>query len=86
VDEGVVVVLGTPDPDSTDIVAQTVTTGDPSYAGPLTGVALRLPVIHVLDERVAAQCDPETYSAEIGVMVDALDTSAIIAATESAGT
>jgi|TARA_B110000263_G_C15088271_1_gene409610 glycine reductase len=77
----IVVVLGTPDRDSTEIVTQTVTTGDPSYAGPLAGISLGLPVIHVLDERVAAQSDPETYSSVIGVMLDALDTEAIVAAT-----
>ena len=78
-----VVVLGTPDPDSTKIVTQTVTTGDPSYAGPLAGVSLGLPVLHVLDERVAAQTDPETYQSEIGVMLDALETDALIAATRN---
>ena len=77
----IVVVLGTPDRDSTEIVTQTVTTGDPSYAGPLAGISLGLPVIHVLDERVAAQSDLETYSSVIGVMLDALDTEAIVAAT-----
>ena len=79
----VVVVLGTPDRDSTEIVTQTVTTGDPSYAGPLAGVSLGLSVIHVLDERVAAQSDPETYSSEIGVMLDALETEALVAATRT---
>ena len=77
----VVVVLGTPDRDSTEIVTQTVTTGDPSYAGPLAGVSLGLSVIHVLDERVAAQSDPEIYSSVIGVMLDALETEALVAAT-----
>ena len=77
----IVVVLGTPDRDSKEIVTQTVTTGDPSYAGPLAGISLGLPVIHVLDERVVAQSDPETYSSVIGVMLDALDTEAIVAAT-----
>lgn len=46
-------------------------------------MSLDLPVIHVLDERVAAQSDPETYSSEIGVMLDALDTEAIVAATKA---
>ena len=82
-DNEVVVVLGTPDRDSTEIVTQTVTTGDPSYAGPLAGIPLGLPVIHVLDELVAAQSDPATYSSEIGVMLDALETDVLVAATRT---
>mgnify|MGYP002638053607 CR=1 FL=1 len=70
--------LGTPDRDSTEIVTQTVTTGDPSYAGPLAGVSLGLPVIHVLDERIEEQSDSETYLSEIGVMLDALETDALV--------
>ena len=53
-------------------------TGDPSCVGPLAGVSLGLPVIHVLDERVAAQSAMETY---LSVMVDALDAEALVAAT-----
>ena len=82
-DNEVVVVLGTPDRDSTEIVTQTVTTGDPSYAGPLSGIPLGLPVIHVLDERVEAQSDPATYSSEIGLMLDALERDALVAATRT---
>ena len=53
-------------------------TGDPSCVGPLAGVSLDLPVIHVLDERGAAQSAMETY---LSVMVDALDAEALVAAT-----
>ena len=35
--------------------AQTVTEGDPTWAGPLAGIALQLPVYHVLDEEVRRQ-------------------------------
>ena len=42
---GVVVLLGTPDAESTQTLAQTVVAGDPSYAGPLAGVPLGLPVL-----------------------------------------
>ena len=46
---GVVVLLGTPDAESTQTLAQTVVAGDPSYAGPLAGVPLGLPVLHVFE-------------------------------------
>lgn len=75
--------MGTPDRDSTEIVTQTVTNGDPSYAGPLAGVSLGLPVIHVLDERVAEQSDSETYLSEIGVMLDALESDLLVEVTRA---
>ena len=49
---GVVVLLGTPDAESTQTLAQTVVAGDPSYAGPLAGVPLGLPVLHVFEDAV----------------------------------
>jgi betaine reductase len=38
-----------------EVFAETVTQGDPSYAGPLAGVALKIPVYHVLEEEVMGQ-------------------------------
>ena len=38
-----------------EVFAETVTEGDPSYAGPLAGVALKIPVYHVLEEEVVCQ-------------------------------
>ena len=40
----VIVVLGASDLEGALISAETVTTGDPSFAGPLAGVSLGLPV------------------------------------------
>lgn len=76
------VLLGSPDPDSTAIFAETVSQGDPTYAGPLAGVALGLEVSHVLEPGVKEQSDPEIYDAQVGIMEDALDASEIIAAIE----
>src|SRR5207302_560143 len=47
-----VVLLGTPNASSTLMIALTLTQGDPSYAGPLAGVPLGLPVYHILEEEV----------------------------------
>jgi glycine/sarcosine/betaine reductase complex component A len=71
------VVLGSPDPDSTEITAVTVISGDPTYTGPLAGVQLGLLVYHVLEEEVASAADTVVYEAQIGVMSQALDTDAI---------
>ncbi len=61
--ENLTVVLGNGEANGVEVFAETVTQGDPSYAGPLAGVALRIPVYHVLEEEVMAQV-PESLREE----------------------
>jgi hypothetical protein len=75
-----VVLLGTPTAGSTMMIALTLTQGDPSYAGPLAGVPLGLPVYHVLEDQVKAVVPAEVYDREIGPMQFVLDTPAIVSA------
>jgi len=74
------VLLGTPTPESSELYALTVTEGDPSWAGPLAGVALNLPVYHILAPEVRALVPAETYESEVGVAQLSLDAEAIDAA------
>src|SRR4030095_424 len=53
--ENLAVILGNGEASGVEVFAETVTQGDPSYAGPLAGVALKIPVYHVLEEEVMAQ-------------------------------
>ena len=76
--ERMVVLLGTPTAGSTVMVALTLTEGDPSYAGPLAGVPLGLPVYHVLEESVKQTIPSEVYEREIGPMEFVLDAPAIV--------
>ena len=76
----VVVLLGTPDVESTQTLAQTVTSGDPSYAGPLAGVPLGLPVVHIFEPRVKAQVPAEVYEGQVALMAVSLDAEGIVAA------
>lgn len=73
--DNLVVLLGTPNADSTELYAITMTEGDPSWAGVLAGVALGLPVYHVTEDEVKSQIDPDLYDEEIGIaeMVLAVD-------------
>ena len=48
------VVLGNGDAQGAEVFAETVTQGDPTYAGPLAGVPLKIPVYHVLEDEVMA--------------------------------
>jgi glycine/sarcosine/betaine reductase complex component A len=50
--ENLAVVLGNSEASGVEVFADTVTEGDPSYAGPLAGVALKIPVYHVLEDEV----------------------------------
>lgn len=77
-----VVILGTPNSSSTQMVALTLTRGDPSYAGPLAGVPLGLPVYHILEEQVRAAIPDDVYAREIGPMEFVLDKDGIAAALE----
>jgi glycine/sarcosine/betaine reductase complex component A len=52
--ENLAVVLGNGEASGVEVFAETVTQGDPSYAGPLAGVSLKIPVYHVLEDEVMA--------------------------------
>jgi glycine reductase len=81
---GVVVLLGTPDAESTQTLAQTVVAGDPSYAGPLAGVPLGLPVLHVFESQVKDQVPPDVYEAQVALMEMSLDRDAILGGLQEA--
>jgi hypothetical protein len=78
-----VVLLGAPNAESSAIAAETVVTGDPSYAGPLAGVQLDLPVFHILEDDVRRAVPAAIYEAEVGIMETVLDRDAIVASVES---
>ena len=72
--ENVIVLLGSADADGAGIYAETVTAGDPTFAGPLGGVQLGLPVYHVFDEVIKAEADPGVWEEQIAMMEMVLDT------------
>ena len=52
--ENVVVLLGAAEGEAAGLAAETVTAGDPTFAGPLAGVQLGLCVYHCCEEAVKA--------------------------------
>lgn len=70
--DNLMVVLGMPS-EGVQIAAETLTTGDPSWAGPLAGVSLRLPVFHILEERVRAEVPADLYREKLELMEMVLD-------------
>ncbi len=76
--ENLIVLLGQPDANSTALFAETVTRGDPSWAGPLAGVPLGLPVYHILEPGIKAQIDPALYEEHAGLMELSADVDEIV--------
>jgi betaine reductase len=71
--DDLVVVLGAADLESLEVAAETVTMGDPAYVGPLAGVQLGLPVVHILEEDVKEQVDAGVYDEQVGLLEMTLD-------------
>jgi len=55
--ENIVVLLGAAEAEAAGLAAETVTLGDPTFAGPLTGVSLKLAVYHVCEEVLKEEYD-----------------------------
>jgi len=75
--DSLLVLLGAPDAESAGIAAETVVLGDPSWAGPLAGVQLGLPVYHVLEDELRSAVPEEVWEEQVGLMVDVLEVDAI---------
>jgi glycine/sarcosine/betaine reductase complex component A len=75
--DDLVVVLGAADLESLEVAAETVTVGDPAYVGPLAGVQLGLPVVHILEADVKEQVDPSIYDEQVGLLEMTLDVARI---------
>ena len=71
--ENIVVLLGASEGEASGLAAETVTAGDPTYAGPLTGVSLGLSVYHVCEPEVKAEFDEAIYDEQCGMMEMVLD-------------
>jgi len=78
--DDLVVVLGAADLESLEVAAETVTLGDPAYVGPLAGVQLGLPVVHILEEDVKEQSDADVYDEQVGLLEMTLDVEQVRAA------
>lgn len=75
-----VVLIGTPTVESSKLFGLTLTDGDPTWAGVLAGVSLKLPVFHITEPEIKQQVDPEIYANEVGLIEMAVETEAIAAA------
>ena len=76
--ENIVVVLGAAEGEAAGLAAETVTAGDPTFAGPLTGVQLGLTVYHICEPEIKAEVDPAVYDEQVGMMEMVMDVDDII--------
>ncbi|PWJ45564.1 Glycine reductase complex selenoprotein A [Faecalicatena contorta] len=76
--ENLVVVLGAAEGEAAGLAAETVTAGDPTFAGPLTGVQLGLQVYHVCEPEVKDEFDEAVYEEQVSMMEMVLDVDDII--------
>lgn len=76
--ENVVVIIGGAEPDAAGLAAETVTAGDPTFAGPLAGVELGLRVYHCVEPEFKDEVPEEVYEDQIGMMEMVLDVDDII--------
>lgn len=72
------VLLGCPDAESSQIQAETVSTGDPSLSGPLTNRELRLHVMHVAEREVRKIIPAEVFQKHVGHFLPRVDAEAIV--------
>jgi hypothetical protein len=77
--ENIIVLLGAAEAEAAGLAAETVTNGDPTYAGSLAGVQLGLRVYHAVDQEFKEAVDPAVYDEQIGMMEMVLDVDSIIA-------
>ena len=76
--DDLVVLLGAAEGEAAGLAAETVTLGDPTYAGPLAGVSLGLTVYHICEPEVKEEIDESVYDEQISMMEMVLDVDDII--------
>lgn len=76
--ENIVVILGAAEGEAAGLAAETVTAGDPTFAGPLAGVQLGLSVFHICEDEIKSEVDAGVYDEQISMMEMVLDVDDIV--------
>ena len=76
--ENMIVLIGGAEAEAAGLAAETVTAGDPTFAGPLAGGQLGLRVYHAVEPEFKEAVDPDVYDEQIGMMEMVLDVDEII--------
>ena len=81
--ENVIVIVGAAEAEAAGLAAETVTNGDPTFAGPLTGVSLGLRTFHCLEQEFKSQVDSAVFQEQIGMMEMVLNVDEIVSEMKS---
>lgn len=81
--ENMLVILGASEAEAAGLAAETVTNGDPTFAGSLAGVQLGLRVYHAVEPEFKEAVDSAIYEEQIGMMEMVLDVDSIISEMKS---
>jgi hypothetical protein len=74
--DDLIVVLGGAEAEASGLAAETVATGDPTFAGPLSGVPLGLKAYHIFE--LKDDVDAAIYDEQVGMMEMVLEVDEII--------
>ncbi len=74
--DDLIIVLGGGEAEASGMAAETVSQGDPAFAGPLAGVPLGLKAYHIFE--LKEEIDPAVYDEQVGMMEMVLDVEEIV--------
>jgi betaine reductase len=66
--ENLVVIIGAAEGEASGLAAETVTAGDPTFAGPLSGVSLGLRAYHICEADIKSEVDQSVYDEQVSMM------------------
>lgn len=75
--DDLIVIIGGAEAEAAGLAAETVIAGDPTFAGPLAGVALNLTVYHIVEPIIKNNSDATVYEDQVGMMEMVVDVEAI---------
>ena len=81
--ENILVILGASEAEAAGLSAETVSAGDPTFAGPLAVVSLGLRVYHICEPEIKDEIPADLYDEQVGMMEMVLDVDAIAAEMQS---
>ena len=76
--ENVMVIIGASEAEAAGLAAETVTVGDPTFAGPLAGVSLNLAVYHAVEPEFKSEIPEAVYDEQVGMMEMVLNVDEIV--------
>lgn len=75
--ENIVVIFGAAEAETAGLAAETVSNGDPTFAGALAGVSLGLATYHAIEPEFKEDVDEDVFEEQIGMMEMVLDLDSI---------